>query len=155
MTWRGLAASSSSPSSCMRCATGFSMPTCIREISSLMGRIAPHERRFLAEILYGLVTRDYVRVAEVHFEAGYVPRSKNIHAFAQAIRAVAEPVFGRPAREVSMGKLLAQLFQVTDQFDMRTRPELILLQKTMVVVEGVARYFDPDHNIWESAEPVL
>ena len=121
----------------------------------IMGRIAPHERRFLAEILYGLVTRDYVRVAEVHFEAGYVPRSKNIHAFAQAIRAVAEPVFGRPAREVSMGKLLAQLFQVTDQFDMRTRPELILLQKTMVVVEGVARYFDPDHNIWESAEPVL
>ncbi len=121
----------------------------------IMGRIDPNERRFMAEILYGLVTRNYVRVAEVHFEAGYVPHSKSVYAFAQALRSVAEPIFGRPAREVSMGKLLAQLFQVTEQFDMRTRPELILLQKTMVVVEGVARHFDPDHNIWESAEPVL
>ncbi|MBX3445704.1 MAG: 2-polyprenylphenol 6-hydroxylase [Parvibaculaceae bacterium] len=121
----------------------------------IMGRIGANERRFMSEILYGLVQRDYVRVAEIHFEAGYVPQTKNIHAFAQALRAVAEPVFGRPAREVSMGKLLAQLFQVTEQFDMRTRPELLLLQKTMVVVEGVARHFDPDHNIWESAEPVL
>ncbi|MCF8470791.1 MAG: 2-polyprenylphenol 6-hydroxylase [Parvibaculum sp.] len=121
----------------------------------IMGRIGPNERRFLAEILYGFVTRNYTRVAEIHFEAGYVPRSKNLHAFAQALRAVAEPIFGRPARDVSMGRLLAQLFQVTEQFDMKTRPELILLQKTMVVVEGVARNFDPDHNIWESAEPVL
>ena len=121
----------------------------------IMGRIGANERRFMAEILYGLVMRDYVRVAEVHFEAGYVPHSKNIRAFAQALRSVAEPIFGRPAREVSMGKLLAQLFQVTEQFDMRTRPELLLLQKTMVVVEGVARHFDADHNIWESAEPVL
>ncbi|MDP1626095.1 2-polyprenylphenol 6-hydroxylase [Parvibaculum sp.] len=121
----------------------------------IMGRIGPSERRFLAEILYGIVTRDYTRVAEIHFEAGYVPSTKSIHAFAQALRAVAEPIFGRPARDVSMGKLLAQLFQVTEQFDMKTRPELLLLQKTMVVVEGVARHFDPDHNIWESAEPVL
>lgn len=121
----------------------------------IMGRIGPNERRFMAEILYGLVTRDYVRVAEIHFEAGYVPGTKSKYAFAQALRSVAEPIFGRPAREVSMGKLLAQLFQVTEQFDMRTRPELILLQKTMVVVEGVARDFDPDHNIWESAEPTL
>lgn len=121
----------------------------------IMGRIGPNERRFMAEILYGLIMRDYVRVAEIHFEAGYVPGSKSKYAFAQALRSVAEPIFGRPAREVSMGKLLAQLFQVTEQFDMRTRPELILLQKTMVVVEGVARDFDPDHNIWESAEPVL
>ncbi|ABS65255.1 2-polyprenylphenol 6-hydroxylase [Parvibaculum lavamentivorans DS-1] len=121
----------------------------------IMGRIGPNERRFLAEILYGIVTRDYARVAEIHFEAGYVPRTKSIHAFAQALRAVAEPIFGRPSRDVSMGKLLAQLFQVTEQFDMKTRPELLLLQKTMVVVEGVARHFDPDHNIWESAEPVL
>jgi ubiquinone biosynthesis protein len=121
----------------------------------IMGRIGPNERRFMAEILYGLIMRDYVRVAEIHFEAGYVPGSKSKYAFAQALRSVAEPIFGRPAREVSMGKLLAQLFQVTEQFDMRTRPELLLLQKTMVVVEGVARDFDPDHNIWESAEPVL
>ncbi|MDP2125088.1 MAG: 2-polyprenylphenol 6-hydroxylase [Parvibaculum sp.] len=121
----------------------------------IMGRIGPNERRFLAEILYGFITRDYTRVAEIHFEAGYVPSSKSIHAFAQALRSVGEPIFGRSAREVSMGKLLSQLFQVTEQFDMKTRPELILLQKTMVVVEGVARHFDPDHNIWESAEPVL
>ena len=103
----------------------------------IMGRIGPNERRFMAEILYGLIMRDYVRVAEIHFEAGYVPGSKSKYAFAQALRSVAEPIFGRPAREVSMGKLLAQLFQVTEQF------------------EGVARDFDPDHNIWESAEPVL
>lgn len=121
----------------------------------IMGRIGTDERRFLAEILYGFITRDYVRVAEIHFEAGYVPNSKSIHAFAQALRSIGEPIFGRSAREVSMGKLLSQLFQVTEQFDMKTRPELILLQKTMVVVEGVARHFDPDHNIWESAEPVL
>ena len=121
----------------------------------IMGRIDTEERRFLAEILYGFISRDYTRVAEVHFEAGYVPNSKSIHAFAQALRSIGEPIFGRSAREVSMGKLLSQLFQVTDQFDMKTRPELILLQKTMVVVEGVARHFDPDHNIWESAEPVL
>lgn len=121
----------------------------------IMGRIGATERRFLAEILYGFITRDYHSVAEIHFEAGYVPNSKNVYAFAQALRSIGEPIFGRPAREVSMGKLLQQLFQVTEQFDMKTRPELILLQKTMVVVEGVARHFDPDHNIWESAEPVV
>lgn len=121
----------------------------------IMGRIDVNERRFLAEILFGFIMRDYNRVAEIHFEAGYVPRTKNAQAFAQALRSVGEPIFGRPASEVSMGRLLAQLFQVTEQFDMKTRPELILLQKTMVVVEGVARHFDPEHNIWESAEPVV
>jgi ubiquinone biosynthesis protein len=121
----------------------------------IMGRLDATQRRMMAEILYGFVQRDYRRVAELHFEAGYVPSSKSIDAFAQALRAVGEPIFGRPARDLSMGRLLAQLFQVTEQFDMKTRPELILLQKTMVVIEGVARHFDPDHNIWESAEPVL
>ena len=121
----------------------------------IMGRLDASQRRLMAEILYGFVQRDYRRVAELHFIAGYVPHSKSVDAFAQALRAVGEPVFGRPARDVSMGRLLAQLFQVTEQFDMKTRPELILLQKTMVVIEGVARNFDPDHNIWDSAEPVL
>jgi len=121
----------------------------------IMGRLNPTQRRMLAEILYGFVKRDYRRVAEIHFLAGYVPSDKNIDAFAQALRSVGEPIFGRPARDLSMGRLLAQLFQVTEQFDMKTRPELILLQKTMVVIEGVARHFDPDHNIWDSAEPVL
>ena len=121
----------------------------------IMGRIGPHERRYLADILMGFLLRDYPRIADVHFEAGYVPRTKSRHAFAQALRSIGEPIWGKPLSELSMSRLLAQLFQVTEQFDMRTRPELILLQKTMVVVEGVARHFDPDHNIWESAEPVV
>ncbi|MDO8422824.1 MAG: 2-polyprenylphenol 6-hydroxylase [Parvibaculum sp.] len=121
----------------------------------IMGRLDANQRRMMAEILYGFVKRDYRRVAEMHFLAGFVPPDKSVDAFAQALRSVGEPIFGRPARDVSMGRLLAQLFQVTEQFDMKTRPELILLQKTMVVIEGVARHFDPDHNIWDSAEPVL
>lgn len=121
----------------------------------IMGRLDQRSRRFLAEILFGFVRRDYRRVAEVHFEAGYVPADKSIDNFAQALRSIGEPIFGKSAMDVSMGRLLAQLFLVTDQFDMATRPELILLQKTMVVVEGVARDFDPEHNIWESAEPIL
>eukprot|EP00439_Symbiodinium_sp_Y106_P088222 s1_g758.t1 len=121
----------------------------------IMGRLDPRSRRFLAEILFGFVRRDYRRVAEIHFEAGYVPEDKNVDTFAQALRSIGEPIFGKDAKDVSMGRLLAQLFLVTDQFDMATRPELILLQKTMVVVEGVARHFDPEHNIWDSAEPIL
>jgi ubiquinone biosynthesis protein len=121
----------------------------------IMGRLDQNQRRMMAEILYGFVTRNYRRVAEMHFIAGFVPPTKSVDAFAQALRSIGEPIFGRPARDVSMGRLLAQLFQVTEQFDMKTRPELILLQKTMVVIEGVARHFDPDHNIWDSAEPVL
>ncbi len=121
----------------------------------IMGRLDQRSRQFLAEILFGFVRRDYARVAEVHFEAGYVPDHKNVDVFAQALRAIGEPIFGKGAQDVSMGRLLAQLFLVTNQFDMETRPELILLQKTMVVIEGVARHFDPEHNIWDSAEPIV
>jgi len=121
----------------------------------IMGRLDQRSRRFMAEILFGFVRRDYRRVAEIHFEAGYVPGNKSVDTFAQALRAIGEPIFGKGAEDVSMGRLLAQLFLVTNQFDMETRPELILLQKTMVVIEGVARHFDPEHNIWDSAEPVL
>jgi ubiquinone biosynthesis protein len=113
------------------------------------------ERRYLAEILWGFLRRDYARVARVHFEAGYVPRHHDEAAFAQALRAVGEPVFGRNASQVSMGRLLAQLFEITALFDMRLRPELVLLQKTMVTVEGVARRIDPRHDIWAAAEPVV
>ena len=108
-----------------------------------MGRLGPKERRFLAEILYGFITRNYQRTAEVHFEAGYVPPHHSVEAFAQAIRAIGEPIHNRAADEISMAKLLMLLFEVTGLFDMRTRPELLLLQKTMVVVEGVARSLDP------------
>ena len=121
----------------------------------IVGRIGPAERRYLAEILWGFLRRDYRRVAEVHFEAGYVSAEHSVDVFAQALRAVGEPVFGRAASEVSMGKLLAQLFEITALFDMRLRPELVLLQKTMVTVEGVARRIDPDHDIWAAARPVV
>ena len=121
----------------------------------IVGRIGPAERRFLAEILYGFLRRDYHRVAEVHFEAGYVPADQDLATFAQALRAVGEPIFGRPASEVSMGKLLGQLFEITGLFGMHLRPELVLLQKTMVAVEGVARRIDPGHDIWTAAQPVV
>ncbi|MBN8921402.1 MAG: 2-polyprenylphenol 6-hydroxylase, partial [Rhizobiales bacterium] len=121
----------------------------------IMGRIGPKERRFLAEILYGFIARDYRRAAEVHFEAGYVPPQHSVDDFAQAIRAIGEPIHNRTAEEISMAKLLSLLFEVTGLFDMRTRPELILLQKTMVVVEGVARMLDPKLDMWKTAEPVV
>ena len=121
----------------------------------IVGRIGPAERRFLAEILYGFLRRDYQRVAEVHFEAGYVPADQDLATFAQALRAVGEPIFGRPASEVSMGRLLGQLFEITGLFGMHLRPELVLLQKTMVAVEGVARRIDPGHDIWIAARPVV
>ncbi len=121
----------------------------------IMGRIGPKEQRFLAEILYGFITKNYRRIAEVHFEAGYVPPTQDVAAFAQALRAIGEPIMGRPAAEISMARLLTQLFEVTDLFQMRMRPELLLLQKTMVVVEGVARSLDPSLNMWIAAEPVV
>jgi len=121
----------------------------------IMGRLGLKERRFLAEILHGFITRDYHRTAEIHFEAGYVPPHHSVEAFAQAIRAIGEPIHNRPAEDISMAKLLTLLFEVTAIFDMRTRPELLLLQKTMVVVEGVARALDPKLDMWRTAEPVV
>jgi len=121
----------------------------------IVGRLGPRERRFLAEILWGFIRRDYRRIAEVHFEAGYVPAVHSVDDFAQALRAVGEPIVGRPASEVSMGRLLGQLFEITGLFDMHMRPELVLLQKTMVTVEGVARRIDPEHDIWVAAQPVV
>jgi ubiquinone biosynthesis protein len=121
----------------------------------IMGRLGVKERLFLAEILHGFITRDYYRAAEVHFEAGYVPRRHSIEDFAQAIRAIGEPIHNRTAEDISMARLLALLFEVTGLFDMRTRPELLLLQKTMVVVEGVARALDPKLDMWRTAEPVV
>jgi len=121
----------------------------------IAGRIGLKERRFLAEILYGFITRDFRRVARVHFEAGYVPPHQDVEAFAQAIRAIGEPIHGQPAETISMANLLTLLFEVTDIFDMQTRPELLLLQKTMVVVEGNARALNPHFNMWKASEPVV
>jgi ubiquinone biosynthesis protein len=121
----------------------------------IMGRLDAAMRRFMAETLAGFLARDYVRVAEAHFEAGFVPAHFPLPTFAQALRAVGEPVFGRPAREMSMARVLQQLFETTRRFEMQAQPQLLLLQKTMVVVEGVARNLDPDFDIWEAAKPVV
>ncbi|MFN7168310.1 MAG: 2-polyprenylphenol 6-hydroxylase [Pannonibacter sp.] len=121
----------------------------------ITGRLGRAERRFLAEILYGFITRDYRRVAEVHFEAGYVPADQDVDVFAQAIRAIGEPIHGHDASEISMARLLTQLFEITELFQMRTQPQLIMLQKTMVVVEGVARTLNPRLDMWRTAEPVV
>lgn len=121
----------------------------------IMGRIDLYTRRVYAEILYGFLRRDYTRVAEVHFEAGYVPADRDMADFAQALRAVGEPIFGQDATRISMARLLGHLFEVTERFGMQTRTELILLQRTMVVVEGVSRSLDPAMNMWEVARPVV
>lgn len=121
----------------------------------IMGRIDEYTRRVYAEILYGFIRRDYKRVAEVHFEAGYVPRDRDVDEFARALRAVGEPIFGMDATRISMARLLSYLFEVTERFGMETRTELIHLQRTMVVVEGVARSMNPKMNIWEDARPIV
>ena len=121
----------------------------------IMGHIDEYTRRVYAEILFGFIRRDYKRVAEVHFEAGYVPADKDVDEFARALRAVGEPIFGMDASQMSMGRLFSYLFEVTERFGMETRTELILLQRTMVVVEGVARSLNPQINIWEVASPIV
>ncbi len=121
----------------------------------IMGRITRRERRFLADILYGFITRDYRMIAERHFEIGYVPRHQSVDDFALALRSIGEPLQGRDSTRISMAKVLGQLFTTTELFDMQTRPELVLLQKSMVLVEGVSRMLDPALNIWTVAEPVV
>jgi ubiquinone biosynthesis protein len=121
----------------------------------IMGQIDEYTRRVYAEILMGFIRRDYRRVAEVHFEAGYVPRDRDIDEFSRALRAVGEPIFGMDATHISMARLLSYLFEVTERFGMETRTELILLQRTMVVVEGVARSLSDHVNIWQVAGPVV
>ena len=121
----------------------------------IMGRLDKNNRKFLAEILYGFIRRDYVKVAEVHFQAGLVPQDASKEEFAQALRSVGEPIFGQSIKDISGGNLLAQLFEITEKFNMPTQPSLLLLQKTMVVVEGVARKLYPETNIWEVSRPIL
>jgi len=121
----------------------------------IMGRLDKNNRKFLAEILYGFIQRDYKKVAEVHFQAGLVPQNASKEEFAQALRSVGEPIFGQSIKDISGGNLLAQLFEITEKFNMATQPALLLLQKTMVVVEGVARRLYPETNIWEVSRPVL
>ncbi|HUN53442.1 MAG TPA: 2-polyprenylphenol 6-hydroxylase [Candidatus Sulfotelmatobacter sp.] len=121
----------------------------------IMGRIDRPTRLFMAEMLHAFLVGDWRRAAEVHFAAGYVPATQSVDAFAQACRAIGEPILGRPVTEISVGRLLAQLFQVTETFAMQTQPQLLLLQKTMVTVEGVARTLDPEINFWDAARPLI
>ena len=121
----------------------------------IMGRLDKLNKRYLAEILFGFVKRDYKKVAEVHLIAGLVPKNVSIDEFAQALRSIGEPIFGQSVKDISGGNLLKQLFEITEKFNMQTQPQLLLLQKTMVVVEGVARKLNPETNIWETSRPVL
>ncbi|HEX4303892.1 MAG TPA: 2-polyprenylphenol 6-hydroxylase [Rhizomicrobium sp.] len=121
----------------------------------IMGRLDDAMRRFMAETLAGFLARDYRRIAQIHFDVAFVPPHHSIDTFAQALRAIGEPIFGRPVKDVSMARLLAQLFDTTYRFDMEAQPQLVLLQKTMMVVEGVARSLDPDFDMWEASRPVV
>ena len=121
----------------------------------IMGRLDKANKKYLAEILYGFIERDYEKVADVHFRAGLVPANESKEAFSQALRSIGEPIFGQKIKNISAGKLLAQLFEITEKFNMTTQPQLLLLQKTMVVVEGVARSLDENANIWQISRPVL
>jgi ubiquinone biosynthesis protein len=120
----------------------------------IMGRLDAPMRRFMAGTLAGFLARDYLKVAQLHYDVAFVPPQHDKEVFAQALRAIGEPIFGKRARDVSMARLLGQLFETTRRFDMQAQPQLVLLQKTMVVVEGVARGLDPDFDIWEASRPV-
>ena len=121
----------------------------------IMGRLDKNNRKYLAEILYGFIKRDYKKVAEVHFLAGLVSKEVSKDEFAQALRSIGEPIIGQSVKNISGGKLLSHLFEITEKFNMQTQIQLLLLQKTMVVVEGVARKLDPDTNIWNISRPIL
>tara|TARA_B100000686_G_scaffold325474_1_gene382292 strand:- start:2 stop:1570 length:1569 start_codon:yes stop_codon:yes gene_type:complete len=121
----------------------------------IMGRLDKNNRKYLAEILYGFIKRDYKKVAEIHFLAGLVSKNVSKEEFAQALRSIGEPIFGQSVKNISGGKLLSQLFEITEKFNMQTQIQLLLLQKTMVVVEGVARKLDPNTNIWNISKPIL
>jgi ubiquinone biosynthesis protein len=121
----------------------------------IMGRIDVPTRHALADMLMGFLTGDYAKVAEVHFRAGFVPQGQSTGGFTQACRAIAEPILGRPLNEISLARLLAQLFEVTEQFQMETQPQLLLLQKSMLVCEGVGRKLSPELNMWELARPLI
>ena len=121
----------------------------------IMGRVDKKTRRYLAEMLIAFLTGDYRWAAQVHFDAGWVPGHKSVDAFTQACRSIAEPILGLPQDQISMAHLLAQLFQVTEYFDMETQPQLLQLQKTMLLIEGTGRRLNPQANMWMIAEPLI
>ncbi|HJQ58181.1 MAG TPA: 2-polyprenylphenol 6-hydroxylase, partial [Vineibacter sp.] len=121
----------------------------------IMGRVDADTRGYLAELLIAFLRRDYRAVAEVQFRAGYVPPDKSVDVFAQACRSIGEPIFGKPSNQISIARLLAQLLRVTEQFEMEAQPQLLLLQKTMLMAEGMGTKLNPEVNIWELARPLI
>ena len=121
----------------------------------IMGRVDPDTRGYLAELLVAFLRRDYHAVAEVQFRAGYVPPDQSLETFAQACRSIGEPIFGKPSHQISIARLLAQMLRVTEQFEMSAQPQLLLLQKTMLMAEGMGTKLNPEVNIWELARPLI
>ena len=121
----------------------------------IMGRLDKHTRRYLAQMLLGFLSGDYEKVAEIHFEAGYVPKDQSRMHFTQAIRSIGEPVMQQPLKNISIARLLGQLFEVTRTFHMETQPQLLLLQKSLLMAEGICRKLNPDENMWERAQPLI
>jgi ubiquinone biosynthesis protein len=121
----------------------------------IMGRLDWKSRMYMAEILRGFLEQDYRHVAEMHFAAGYVPSDKSLEAFTHACMAVAQPIMGKPLNEILVGNLLGQMFKIAAEFEMETQPQLLLLQKTMMVTEGVGRMLNPNLNMWELARPMI
>src|SRR6185437_4396191 len=105
--------------------------------------------------LLAFLERDYRRVAEVHFAAGYVPATQSLEDFALACRSIGAPIFGRPLAEISFARVLGQLFSIAEAFDMEVQPQLLLLQKNMLMAEGVSRHLNPALNIWALSQPLV
>jgi ubiquinone biosynthesis protein len=120
-----------------------------------MGRLDTNTRYSLAHLLLGFLSRDYRRAAEVHFEAGWVPRHRSLAAFTQACRSIGEPIMDKPQNEISIGHLLGQLFQITKTFEMEVQTDLLLLQRTILVAEGTGRALCPEANMWLLARPLM
>ncbi|MEW6766253.1 MAG: ubiquinone biosynthesis regulatory protein kinase UbiB [Pseudomonadota bacterium] len=121
----------------------------------IMGALTPEDQRYLAENFHAFFNRDYRRVAELHIESGWVPADTRVNEFEAAIRTVSEPIFERPLREISFGHFLLRLFQVARRFNMEVQPQLVLLQKTLLNVEGLGRQLYPDLDLWTTAKPFI
>jgi ubiquinone biosynthesis protein len=121
----------------------------------IMGRLDKKNRRFLAEIIFGFINQDYLKIAKIHKEAGLIDSDQSVDDFSQALRSIGEPIINQKAKNISMGRVLVQLFDITKQFNMSLQPQLLLLQKTMIIVEGVARKFNPEINFWEISKPEI
>jgi ubiquinone biosynthesis protein len=121
----------------------------------IMGRIDVKTRRHLGELLLAFLTRDFRRAAEIHFEAGWISADQPVDTFTQACRSIAEPILDLPQNEISIARLLGQLFSITKTFKMETQPQLLLLQKTMLTAEGTGRKLNPEANMWLMAKPLI